>query len=465
MTLRSRVKKPAPSLLQMSAPLMVSFMMRAAFTFVDTAYAATIGDAAVAAIGLTVPFEFLMIAIWVGLSTGLTSALARTMAAREGAKIEQHLKATGVMTWVVSPVFLLLGLIIWFIAPQGGLSDEVYQAFRVYASVLIGGSAFTSFWSVIPDSIVKAHQDTRSTMWAGIWSNVINVSLNTLFLFVFGWGIFGIALSTVIGRIGGLVYATSRARMHERARLAAGEDDVPGLDPSPYRTQLSLAVPAGLTFTLSSFELAIINWLLATLPFATAAIAAYSIYHRVTVLALNPIIATSVAMLPFAGRLVGHRDWPGVRRALRESVLLSAAYSLLIVGPIMLLLGPWLAQALAEAPRTMQYTRFALYLAPLACLVSGPFLLVRPIFEAMGKGQPGLLMAAFRALATVPIAWAGAVTAQALGFPGMYGLVAGLLATGAVSSGTFLMWLHRVLPAPGPAADAGAAAPAVAGGD
>ena len=116
----------------MSAPLVVSFVMRAAFTFVDTAYAATIGDTAVAAIGLTVPFDFLMIAIWVGLSTGLTAALSRTMAAGEGEKIEQHLAATWRMAWVVSPMFLALGLMIWFAAPQGSLSDAVFSDFRVY---------------------------------------------------------------------------------------------------------------------------------------------------------------------------------------------------------------------------------------------------------------------------------------------------------------------------------------------
>ena len=47
-----------PSVLRMAAPLVVSFWMRSAFTFVDTAYAATIGGAAIAAIGLTAPFEF-----------------------------------------------------------------------------------------------------------------------------------------------------------------------------------------------------------------------------------------------------------------------------------------------------------------------------------------------------------------------------------------------------------------------
>lgn len=459
---QSKVKKPAPTLFQMAGPLVISFVMRAAFTFVDTAYAATIGDAAVAAIGLTVPFEFLMIAIWVGLSTGLTSALSRTMASGEGEKIAQYLRASWVMVGICSPLFLLLGLVIWFAAPQAGLTDEVYQSFRVYAAVLLGGSAFTAFWSVIPDSLVKAHQDTRSTMWAGICSNVINVTLNTLFLFAFGWGIFGIALSTVIGRIGGLVYASLRAREHERRRLAEGEHDVPGLDPHPYRTQLSLAIPAGLTFALSSVELGIINALLAALPFATAAIAAYSIYHRVMVFALNPIIATSVAMLPFAGRLVGLEDWAGVRKSLREALIATAGYSLALVGPVLWLGGGWLADALAESPRTADYTTFGLYLVPLTCLVSGPFLLARPVFEAMGRGKPGLYMAVIRTLLTVPFAWAGIVAGRALGMPGLEGLLVGLLLVGAVTSVGFMGWLRKALP-DGPSRSV--PEPAPAGGD
>ena len=211
----------SPSVLRMSAPLMVSFVMRSAFTFVDTIYAAIEGDAAVAAIGLTFPFEFVMIAFWVGLSTGLTSSLSRAMGAHQGRRIEQYLQATWRLAAIVSPLFLLLGAAIWFVAPQGGLEDEVYRSFRIYGAVLIGGSAFTTFWSVIPDSVVKAHQDTRSTMWAGIWSNVTNLALNTLFLFGFGWGIFGIALSTVLGRIAGLVYALRAAAKHEARRLTA----------------------------------------------------------------------------------------------------------------------------------------------------------------------------------------------------------------------------------------------------
>ena len=440
--------QPYPSVLRMSAPLVVSFVMRAAFTFVDTIYAATIGDAAVGAIGLSLPFEFLMIALWVGLSTGLTSCLSRSMGAREGRKIEQYLKATWVMVLIASPFFLLIGAAIWFVAPRGGLDEEVYQSFRIYGSVLIGGSAFTMFWSVIPDSVVKAHQDTHSTMWAGIWSNVANLVLNTVFLFVFHWGIFGIALSTIIGRVAGLVYALHRAKVHELRRIAEEEDDDRAADPHPYRSILSLAVPASLTFALMAAETAVINALIATMQNATAAIAAYSIYYRVVMFAINPIIAASVALLPFSAKRMGERDIAGLRRGLREVAIVSIVYTLGIVGPAVFFAAPTLARWLAETELSAEYATFALRLVPIATLATAPFLLVRPVFEGMGRGRPGLAMASIRyLLLTLPTAWVGVRLATGMGQPQLYGLIVGLLVVGTVSSGAFSLWLRAALQA------------------
>lgn len=443
---QSNTIQPYPSVLRMSAPLVVSFVMRAAFTFVDTIYAATIGDAAVGAIGLSLPFEFLMIALWVGLSTGLTSCLSRSMGAREGRKVEQYLRATWVLVLIAAPFFLLLGAAIWFVAPRGGLDEDVYQSFRIYGSVLIGGSAFTMFWSVIPDSVVKAHQDTKSTMWAGIWSNVTNLVLNTVFLFVFHWGIFGIALSTIIGRVAGLAYALHRAAVHERRRRNEAEEYGLEEDPRPYRSILSLAVPASLTFTLMAAETAVINALIAAMDNATAAIAAYSIYYRVVMFAINPIIAASVALLPFSAKRMGEHDVAGLKRGLREIGFVSVVYTLGIVGPAIYFAAPTLAQWLAETPLSAEYATFALRLVPVATLATAPFLLVRPVFEGMGRGRPGLAMASIRYLVlTLPTAWAGVWLATTMGEPQLYGLIVGLLVVGVISSGAFSLWLYLAL--------------------
>jgi len=437
-----------PSLLRMSVPLMVSFMMRSAFTFVDTIYAAYEGDAAVAAIGLTFPFEFVMIAFWVGLSTGLTSTISRAMGAHQGRKVEQYLQLTWRMVWIVSPLFLLIGAAIWFIAPQRGLDPDVYRSFRIYGAVLIGGSALTTFWSVIPDSVVKAHQDTPSTMWAGIYSNLTNVTLNTVFVFVFGWGIFGIALSTVLGRIAGLIYALRRAAAHEARRLAAGEDTDLTPDPAPYRPILALAVPASITFMLMAAETAVVNALLAGQPDGTSAIAAYSIYYRVMMTAAMPMIAMSVAMLPFAAKRIGRNDGAGLARGLWEAGVVSLVYTIGIMVPVVWLWGDRLANWLSEAPLTAEYTSFGLQIVPIASLALAPFILCRPVFEAMGRGKPGLYMAILRYIVlTLPAAYVGMRVADRYAQPHLYGILLALVVVAVVSSAVFSAWLRHALPA------------------
>ena len=434
------------SILAMAAPLVVSFWMRSLFTFVDTAYAATLGDAAVAAVGLSIPLEFLMIACWVGMSTGLTSQLSQAMGARQGARIEQLLAMTRRVVWALVPLFVLIAAGAWFWAPHMGLEPKVADQFALYCAVLIGGSAFTAFWSILPDSIVKAHHDTRSTMWAGIWSNLINVGLNTLFTFVFHWGVFGIALSTVIGRFGGLAYALRKAAHHENARKATGLDTDPALDPAPFRSLMALAVPSALTYVLMALESTVVNALLSKQPEATASIAAYGIYYRVVMFTVMPIIATSVAVLPFVARRFGEGDIQAIRRGLRQAMLAGAAYCIALITPAMILGGGALARALAESEVTAQLTRGALWLSPLAALAIIPFQLCRPAFEGLQRGRPGLLMAILRyVVLTAPCGWLGIVAARAAGRPPLFGLLAGLILASALGSAIFLIWMRRAL--------------------
>jgi len=438
-------KPTGPGILQMAAPLVVSFWMRSLFTFVDTIYASTLGDPSVAAIGLSIPFEFLMIAVWVGLSTGLTSNLASAMGARQERRIEQHLRVGWKLVFTAVPVFGAVGAACWPLASRISPDAAVAREFAVYGTVLLGGSALTLFWSVIPDSIVKAHGDTRATMWAGIWSNLLNLVLNTVFLFIFEWGIFGIALSTVLGRFGGLGYALWKAAEHERKRKAAGLDTEPGTDPAPYAAQLSLAVPAALAFCLMATETAIVNGLLSRLDRGTAAVAAYAIFYRVFQFAVMPAIAAAVAMLPFAARRFGAGDVAGVRSGLRTVHVAGIAYVVLSAPVLWFTAGP-LSRALAESPATAEFATYAIRLVPLGCLASLPFFLIRPVFEAMGRGRPGLAMAAVRyLLLTAPLAWAGIRIAPGLGWPPFHGLVLGLIASGGVASSIFALWVRAVL--------------------
>lgn len=435
----------APGLLRMTGPLVVSFWMRALFSFVDTYYASFLGDASVAAIGLSYPFELIMIAVWVGLSTGLTSTFSRAMGAREETKLRQYLDATWRLVLLCTPAFTLVGAGCWMFADRLAPDAEVAREFAIFGTTLIAGSAFTMFWSVIPDSIVKAHGDTRATMWAGIWSNVLNVIFNTIFTFVFHWGIFGIAFSTVLGRFGGLIYALRKAAAHERTRKERGEPAVSGFDPHPCGAIFALAVPSALSYVLMAGETGVVNELLRRVEHGKEALAAYAVYYRVFSFVAMPAIAASVAMLPFAARQFGARDVPGVKAGLREAHTAGLVY-IAVAAPILFLTAGPLAHQLTTSPVTVSFLVPALRWIPVAALIAMPFFLCRPVFEGLGLGRPGLVLSILRyVVLAAPAAWLGLEAARERGVSPVLGVAWGVTIASILSSAAMLFWTRAVL--------------------
>ena len=440
---------PARSVLHLAWPLVLSFWMRQLFTFVDTWFAADIGDHAVAGIGLAFPYEFLFVACWVGTSTGMTSLLSRAMGAHEGERCAQIIRTSRRVAFAFVPLFSALGAAIWLRPAwfvSSGVSADALEQFRIYGSVIVGGTALTGFWSIIPDSIVKAHHDTKATMWAGIASNLVNVVLTILFVRGFGWGMFGIAFSTVLGRLAALLYALTRAHAHESARLRAGLDTARGLAARPYRSLAVIAVPAGLAYVLMATESAIVNALLASGANPTATLATYSIYYRFLMFFLMPVIACGVALLPFTARAWGQRDVGAIRRATRDVGLAALAYVVVLVVPTVLLFRVPIAARFASEPLTRALTEWGLLMAPIACLAAIPFFICRPVFEGLQRANPGLIMAALRYLIlTAPTCWLGMYLARSAGLPVLQGVVVALIVVTALSSATFAAWMRSAL--------------------
>ncbi len=436
-------RKPGARLLALGWPLVISFWLRQAFSWIDRIYAASLDgqvDAAQAAISLAVPLEFLMIALWVGSSNALTSLLSEAMGAGDDERVEDLLRTMRRIVLALGVSFLGLATCIWFFYDRFGLDAQVASAFRVYATVLIGGSAFTAFWSILPDSLVKAHQDTKTTMWAGIASSVVNVALNTVFVFVFHWGLFGIGLSTALGRLAGFFYAQYRAAAHEHGRRAASRAPSVGRRWAPaLGALLAIAIPSSLTYVLMATEGFLINGILASGADSKARLAGFGIFDSTLRFLAMPPIAIGVALLPLAGRLRGEGRLDELSAEVRAGVGWVLGYSLLFVAPLGLLFAGSLADALLSEPAAREHARLGMrWLVPGVFSVGLVFFL-RPLFDALGAATRGLLMSAIRSLGfIVPGGFLGERLAQALGLApaeGFYsGLVLGMLA-GAVAFG------------------------------
>ncbi len=438
-----------PDLFRLAAPLVVSFWLRQALILLDNVYAGMLTgleDASQAAIGLTAPFDFLMIACWVGTSNGLTARLGAAMGAGDHRRVEDLKRGAARIVATLVLLFLGLAAALFLLAGRLGLDPVVAGQFRIYAGVLLAGSAFTSFWSILPDSLVKAHHDTRSTMWAGLLSGFCNAILNTLFVLGFGWGIFGIALSTVLGRLAGLAYARHRAAVHERRRLAGVHGLPGGGEDRPARAILAIGVPSGLTFVLMAVESLAVNGLLARGPEPTAALAAWSVYDRIARFLAMPLIAAGVAMLPLAARLWGAGQVGAVVREARRGVLAGALWAVAGVLPLAWLLGPWVARSWTGSDIARSFALDALPFVAPAVLLQAPLFLFRAALEGMQRPRPGLLVALARAcLLVVPGVALGLHLAGRLGWPPMWGACGGYVLGLAGAAALLSWWMVRVV--------------------
>jgi Na+-driven multidrug efflux pump len=448
-----RMSRPV-GILRLTAPLIVSFWLRSAFAWVDTFYAAELGDmeptpglgdASIAAIGLALPFEFLMMSLWVGSSNGLTARLAAAMGAGEGAKVAQLKAACLRIILSLAAIAIVVASGIWWFADKVGLDPLVAQQFRIYGTVLIAGSAATSFWAILPDSLVKAHHDTRGTMWAGVLSGTTNVLLNTLFLFVFGWGILGIALSTVMGRIAGLSFALHRAHGHEQRRMTDSVDNQSILLAHPVRSILALAVPGALTYVFIAVESLAVNITLASGADSVSLLAAWSIFDRALRFLTMPMIAASVAMLPLAARYYGRRDWGSIRQEYRVLNRAGVLYVILFVVPFSWLAGPPLVAFLSDTPATQQASLAAFSFLPWTAFALLPFFCARSVFDGLQKPRPGLYNSAFRAIVlVVPLVMLGRHLAPRYGYALIEGVCGGFLLGVAIASLMLLGQLRKV---------------------
>ena len=430
------------SLRRMATPLVVSFTARFLFTFVDIAYAAVIDDsnAAVAAIGFFAPIQSVFIAIWAGLSAGFTASIAHAMGAGDRGRVTALKRAmVRILIVLIPSLALTIGGGVQLVVPWLDLEPRFADAFTTYATTIGIGMPLFGFLSIYPDSIVKAHQETRSTMVAGLASTVANVILNTLFVFGFGLGIFGIALATVLSRLAGLGYAMHRAGILERA-AGAEAGAASRAWPSPYTAILQLAAPGALAWLLQAGEQTVVNKVLAGLPDATTAIATYGVFNQLLMLALMPTTACAIAVVPWVARLMPAGERIRIGRELGQ--VLAGLLGIALVMTLMMgfvfaapLAEFFVAQKPGADPAAPSPALGPLRFLPIAALAAIPFLLLRPFFEGAHRPRIGMSVSIVRfGLLGPPLIWWSPAVAAALGLRGVEGVILGVATAAAIAA-------------------------------
>ena len=188
-------------IIKFTLPLMASSILQLLFNAADMIVVGRYaGSVALAAVGSTSSLFNLLINVFIGLSIGANVAIAHYY----GAKKEEELSKavhTSVTLSLVGGVFLsVVGIAIASpVLSLMGTPEDILPHAVAYMRVYFIGMPVTLLYN-FGAAILRAIGDTKRPLYYLLEAGVINVILNLIFVIVFGMGVRGVALATIISQ-------------------------------------------------------------------------------------------------------------------------------------------------------------------------------------------------------------------------------------------------------------------------
>lgn len=322
------LRDPIPALVRrLAIPASVGFFFNTMYNVVDTYYAGKVSTQALAALSLSFPVFFIVLALGSGVSQGATALVANALGAqdRKGAGLyaRQALTLGVVLAAALSLVgWLSAPLVFKFLHADG---EALLLASRYMRVVLIGALFF--FLQSILNASLNAQGDTKTYRNLLVASFFLNLGLDPWFLYggfgVPALGIRGIALATVLIQAMGCVYLYFVVRATDLWEGSALVDYLPKR--RPMLAILKQGAPASLNMMSVALGIFIITRFLGA--YGDQSVAAYGVATRVEQIILLPTIGLNIAVLSLVGQNNGARRMDRVR----ETWVVAIRYGLILM--------------------------------------------------------------------------------------------------------------------------------------
>ena len=197
---------------QLFIPIYLELLFSIFAGTVDTLMLSTVGDQAVGGVGTANTYISVFVIMFMVISSGMTAVMTQYIGANQPGVARQALRlglAIGAVFGILLSAFLSLGAQ-WLLQTLG-IAEQLLPHARVYMQIV---GAFCVCNALIPiySSYLCAFGHTAPTMTAAIAGNIVNLALNSVFLFLFRWGVWGVALATSISKVVHLLWVMIASR-------------------------------------------------------------------------------------------------------------------------------------------------------------------------------------------------------------------------------------------------------------
>ena len=311
-------------LFMFTIPILLSQILQQFYNIADTAIIGRyIGTDALAAIGSTGLLISVIVNFFIGLSTGVSAVIANQFGANEYDKLKKSIStslAVSVLLGIGSLIFMK-PIINILQTPKG-----VYSLAIDYLKICFLGITFQLLYN-IGTAILRALGNTKDPLYFLIFSCILNLILDILFIVYFGWGVKGAAIATLISQIlATLLVMYKIMSLDDNCKLSLKQIKI-------YRGYTKdiflVGLPAGLQAIFMSISSLIIQSSINS--FGAEAMAGMTIFAKVEGFLYFPLFSLGLAVTGFVGQNFGAKEYERVKEGINISLKISVYTSLIFI--------------------------------------------------------------------------------------------------------------------------------------
>lgn len=320
-------------------PIMLGTFFQQLYNTVDAVVVGQfVGKEALAAVGgATGTLINLLVGFFVGLSSGATVIISQFYGAYRPAETSEAVHTAMALGLAGGVVFMAIGLLVSPLAlTLMGTPADVFDHALSYIRIYFLGMIFNLVYNM-GAGILRAVGDSKRPLYFLIFSTLLNVALDFLFVVGLRLGVNGAAIATILCQAvsaGLVVFTLMRSDDVYRVRLREIRFSLPIL-----RDIVRIGLPAGLQSVIYNISNLIVQTTIN--GFGTDVIAAWTANGKIDGVFWMIMGAFGTATTTFSGQNFGAQKYDRIRRCVRVCTLM-ALIAAALVSAVVLLFGPYI---------------------------------------------------------------------------------------------------------------------------
>lgn len=316
-------EKISKLLMEFSIPAIIGMVVNTLYNIVDRMYIGNIkdiGGLALTGVGITMPIMTIIMAFGMLIGIGTSARISLKLGEHKREEAEKHLGNAFTLIIIASVLITIIGLVFMhkILGLFGASADtEVYA--REYMQIIFFGTIFNMLSFGLNHSI-RSDGSPKVAMLSMLIGAGTNIILDPIFIFVFGMGVRGAAIATVISQIVStiwILYYFTKGKSNLKIKR-----EYLSLDKAIVLSIFSIGVSPFSMQIAQSIVQVLANNALKTYG-GDLAIGAMTIINSVAMIFMMPIFGLNQGSQPIIGYNYGAEKYKRVKQAVKSATIVA----------------------------------------------------------------------------------------------------------------------------------------------